>query len=318
MTTFILKRKGYSTQNDLQDTGSQVGSQAGSAVGGVTGAALGGVAAGTLGAGIGSVKGANQVLSARKDYNKATQAVANAKNATKVAQASGTTEALKSAANAREAAGKAVANSRKTVVMANKSVAGNALKKAGKIGAIAAGVGAVAGGLLGSSTGSKAGEAIGSGAGSVTGNTLDSVNTRISGVNQTRGYSVSSVTKGIYKVAKPLTPKSHRMKIARKAVGIDQAAKKTAFEMGSNPGKVASKVIQKASENPVTMMPGGLSVGGSIATAINKGKPSTIDSLLKKTKIGKPLYAATEYTGRTIGKVAEPVVNSAYNIVKVL
>lgn len=318
MTTFILKRKRYSTQNDLQDTGSQVGSQAGSAVGGITGAGIGAAVAGTVGAGVGAAKGAGQILNARKDYNKATQAVTNAKNATKVAQASGTTEAFKSAASAREAAGKAVANSRKTVGLVNKSMTGNALKKAGKVGAIAAGVGAVAGGLLGSSAGSKAGEAIGSGAGSVTGNTLDSVNTRISGVNQTRGYSVSSATKAVYKVAKPLTPKAHRMKLARKAVGMDQAAKRLAFEVGSNPGRVASNVIQKAAENPVTMMPGGLSVGGSIATAVNKGKPSTIDSLLKKTKIGKPLYAATEYTGRTIGRVAEPVVNSAYNMVKVL
>lgn len=106
------------------------------------------------------------------------------------------------------------------------------------------------------------------------------------------------------------------MKLSRTAVKADHTVKNAVFDASTNPGGVANKVVQKVTENPVTMMPGGLSIGGSVATAINKGKPSTIDSVLKKTKVGKPIYSALEYTGKNLGKITEPAVNTLVNISK--
>lgn len=184
----------------------------------------------------------------------------------------------------------------------------SALSKGGKAGLIGAGIGLAGGALLGHNKGKEAGGQLGVNAGGAVGAGVDSA-------TGTRRYSVSNVTKGLYKVAKPLTPKSKRVKLARTAVKSDKAVKNTIFEAATNPGSVSNKVINKVAENPVTMMPGGLSVGGSLATAIKK-KPSTIDDVLRDTKIGKPLYSATKEVGRRLGKISEPIVNSAYQMAK--
>ena len=184
----------------------------------------------------------------------------------------------------------------------------SALSKGGKLGLIGAGIGLAGGALLGHNKGKEAGGQLGVNVGGAVGAGVDSA-------TGTRRYSVSNITKGIYKAAKPLTPKSKRIRLARTAVKSDKAVKNTIFEAATNPGSVSSKVINKVAENPVTMMPGGLSVGGSLATAIKK-KPSTIDDVLRDTKIGKPLYNATREIGRKVGRISEPIVNSAYQMAK--
>lgn len=128
-------------------------------------------------------------------------------------------------------------------------------------------------------------------------------------------FSVSRITKSVHKLVDPIVPKSKKMKVRRNLVKLDKAGNELAYQSATNPGKVSSKMIEKVAESPVTMMPGGLSVGGTVSTAIRK-KPSTIDDLLRDTKVGKPIYSAVRETGRVVGRITEPLVNSAYQMAK--
>lgn len=134
---------------------------------------------------------------------------------------------------------------------------------------------------------------------------------------QEREFTVSKGTKAIYGLTKPFISKSKRHKWAKTLVGADQAAQRTAFEMATNPGGVAKKVAETVGKNPLSVAPG--YTGSTVVlTAAKKGKLTTPDTVLKKTVIGKPIYAATEYTGRKVGRLVEPVVNSAYNMARMM
>ena len=311
MGTFILKRKSYSLspgRNEIngENAGDAVGRSAGSAIGGVAGAGVGLAGGATLGAGYGAIKGVKEVNNARANLSKVTSSAQHARNAAHEATAAG----LKEAKGLRNTAANMTYQARKTSVLANSSKAGNAMKKAGKFGLIAGGIGAGLGALAGKSTGQSVGGAVGTATVGAVGSAVDSV------TNNQRTYSVSRITKSIYGMAKKVTPKSKHGNLARMAVKSDRSVKNAAFNLATNPGSIASKAVQKVAENPVTMMPGGLSVGGTVATSINKGKPSTIDSVLKNTIVGKPIYSALKYTGKEAGRVVEPAVNTLANIAK--
>lgn len=134
---------------------------------------------------------------------------------------------------------------------------------------------------------------------------------------QERSYATSWITKDIYNTVKRFVPRSKRMGLARAAVKSDSNVKTLAHKLSTNPGSVAKEITETIGKNPLSVAPGYTGTTAAL-TALKKGKLTTPDSVLKKTIIGKPIYAATEYTGRVVGRLAEPLVNSAYNMAKAM
>lgn len=324
MATYIIKRKFYASESSMEEAGETVGRNAGGAYGTAIGAGAGLAAGATIGGIAGGASGWNQAAKNNKIWNNVgktasefdslTQSLSTAKSRGVTPQGISTmAEDLVKAGNAKTAAADAAKAANVTGKM---SKAGTAVRKAGKWGLIA-GVGtAVAGGLLGNSLGKSTGGAVGAAAGNVTGGTVDAVNNRIAG-NQQRQYAVSQTSKNIWGAVKRFVPKSKRMKAARGVVKADQAVQKTAFEAATNPGGLAKKAAETVGKNPLSVAPGYTASTG-VLTAVKKGKLTTPDSVLRNTVVGKPIYAATEYTGRKLGRLAEPIVNSAYQMARVM
>lgn len=325
--TITFKRKFYASETAMENAGETVGGQAGSVVGAGTGAVAGGLVGGTIAAGIGAVKGWKDVDKARAGLESAQNTAAKAKDsflkanqAKNAAKAGGLntvddlTKAAKKANEARVAANKTANNMAK---VAQRSNIGNAARKAGKWGLIAGLGTAVAGGVLGSSMGKSTGQSVGAAAGNVVGGTVDSVNNRIAGNNQQRQYAVSQGAKSVWGAVKGFVPKSKRMKAARGVVKADKKVQGAVFEAATNPGGLAKTAVETVGKNPLSVAPG-YTGSTALLTAAKKGKLTTPDTVLKKTVIGKPIYAATEYTGRKLGQLAEPLVNSAYQMAKVM
>lgn len=287
MATYIIKRKFYASESSMEEAGETVGRNAGGAYGTAIGAGAGLAAGATIGGIAGGASGWSQAAKNNKIINAAD-------------------DALRAADKAKDAA--------KNLKPMNK--VGTAARKAGKWGLIAGLGTAVAGGLLGNSVGKSTGGAVGAAAGNVTGGTIDAVNNRIAG-NQQRQYAVSQTSKNIWGAIKGFVPKSKRMKAARGVVKADQAVQKTAFEAATNPGGLAKKAAETVGKNPLSVAPGYTASTG-VLTAVKKGKLTTPDSVLRNTVVGKPIYAATEYTGRKLGRLAEPIVNSAYQMARAL
>lgn len=134
---------------------------------------------------------------------------------------------------------------------------------------------------------------------------------------QEKEFAVSKGTKAIYGLTKPFISKSKKYKWAKTLVESDKAARNTIFEAATNPGGLAKKAAETIGKNPLSVAPGYTGTT-AVLTAAKKGKLTTPDSILKKTVIGKPIYAATEYTGRKVGRLMEPVVNTVYNMAKAM
>lgn len=129
-------------------------------------------------------------------------------------------------------------------------------------------------------------------------------------------YKVKRFSKAA-KIVYGSVPKSLRStKLARKVINADKSLGKLSYDLSTNPGKFVGDGVKLVSENPVTAsVPGALTIGTPLATSIKK-KPSTIDSLLKDTKLGKPIYSATGYLGKKLAPISESVTNAAYNSLK--
>lgn len=186
----------------------------------------------------------------------------------------------------------------------------SALKKGGKFGALAGLAGTVAGGVLGNKAGTEAGRYTGVKLGGAVGSMKDKP--------EDRSYSVSKITKSVYAAAKKVTPKSKKMKLARKAVETDKKVKGAAFELAANPGGVVKKGIEYGSKHPST---GLLWAAGNTAapalpgiTAGSIAIGSKIDKVGRKSLPG--LYKAIEHAGMKLAPVASNVTNSAYNLAR--
>lgn len=323
MATYIMKRKFYASESSMENAGETVGRNVGGAYGTAVGAGAGLAAGATIGGAIGATSGWNKAAANNKIWDAAQDAASNLKslqnsNAIHGANMSEAGRQLldKNIADAAVKSKEAADAAKAANVTGKMSKVGTAARKGGKV-ALIAGLGtAVAGGLLGNSLGKSTGGSVGAAAGNVAGGTVDAVNNRIAG-NQQRQYAVSQAAKNAWSAVKGFVPKSKRMKAARGVVKADQTVKNTAYKVATNPGGLAKDVVETVGKNPLSIAPG-YTGSTAVLTAVKKGKLTTPDSVLKKTIIGKPIYAATEYTGRKLGKLAEPVVNSAYQMAQVM
>ena len=135
---------------------------------------------------------------------------------------------------------------------------------------------------------------------------------RFSRVDQSN-YSVSTISKMAYKVAKPFA--SNKNNLARNVVKADQTAKNAIYTASTNPGKFASDYVKDTFSHPVS---NGL---GTASTIIAPGTGSTVtvatrkaDSLLSK-KFPK-LYDKSTKLGNKIAPYAEGFTNNAFNTLK--
>lgn len=181
----------------------------------------------------------------------------------------------------------------------------------GKAGLVAGIAGAIGGSILGNKAGKKAGEKTGVAVGGGIGSGVDSA-------VSPRTYSVSPVTKKVYNVAKKITPKSSRMKLARKAVATDQNVKKAVFEASTNPGGIIQKGVEYGSKNPIT---------GSLIAAGNAALPAIPGTTEAGLVIGKRLdklgrksapkiYKSIESIGSKLAPIARDTTNAAMNVAK--
>lgn len=316
--TITFKRKFYASETAMENAGETVGGQTGSVVGAGTGAAVGLGAGFTVGGIAGGAKGWNQAAANNKLWDAAQNTAQKAADAkANFDRATSNTSALKKELTSANKAAKEASKAAKAANVTGKmSKIGTAASKGGKWGLIAGLGTAVAGGVLGSQMGKSAGQSVGAAAGNVVGGTVDSVNNRIAG-NQQRQYAVSQGAKSAWSAVKGFVPKSKRMKAARGVVNADKKVQGVVFEAATNPGGLAKTAVETVGKNPLSVAPG-YTGSTALLTAAKKGKLTTPDTVLKKTVIGKPIYAATEYTGRKLGQLAEPLVNSAYQMAKVM
>lgn len=131
-------------------------------------------------------------------------------------------------------------------------------------------------------------------------------------------FSISKTSKSIYGLAKKFTPKSKRMKLARKAVETDKKVKDTAFQLATNPGGIVQKGVEYGSKHPST---------GLLWTAGNAAAPAlpgiTAGSIAVGSKIDKVgrkhlpgLYKGIEKVGGKLAPVGRDITNSAYNFAR--
>lgn len=131
-------------------------------------------------------------------------------------------------------------------------------------------------------------------------------------------YSVSKTAKGAYNIAKKFTPKSKRMKLAKKAVETDKKVKSAAFELATNPGGIVQKGVEYGSKHPST----GLlwAAGNTAAPALPGITAGSIAVGSKIDKVGRRhlpgLYKAIEKAGMKAAPIASNVTNSAYNFAR--
>lgn len=209
--------------------------------------------------------------------------------------------------------GKQAYNAAKSAGATTGKALGAGLKKAGKVGGLLTVGGMLAGAIAGGASGKQIGRDTGVAVGGGVGAGVDAV----TGQNQ-RSYSVSRVTKSVYGVAKKVTPKSKRMKLARKAVETDKKVKGAAFEIAANPGGVVQKGVEYGSKHPST---GILWAAGNTAAPALPG--ITAGSMAIGSKIDKvgrryapKLYEGIEKVGYKLAPVANGLTNSAYNLAR--
>lgn len=345
--TITFKRKFYNNTSNMEDAGQTAGGAIGGIYGMKTGAvagAMGGAAIGTIG---GAIGGAAEVYNARSNADNLAKTSADAAKEARSAKAASTraTNAVDAAKGAKKEQLKVIADQKATVwnnadkaakdaakaveknaALASKNAGKNALAKAGKWGLLTAGGMAIAGGLMGRSTGKDVGGAAGQAAGGLVGSASDRL---VNLGNNQRQYSVSQMARNVWNSTKKYIPKSKRMKVARDIVKTDQGIHTITQAAQVSPGTVVETGMKQLGKNPLASMPGYttstvlLNAGNKAIHKASKGKIGKDgvvlpDSLLRNTIIGKPIYAATEYLGNTVGRILNPVTDAVYTASRTL